>query len=476
MRRAAIYCRISDDRDGAGLGVARQEADCRERAARLGWTVAGLYIDNDLSAYSGRVRPEYRRMLDDLRSDVADAVIAWHSDRLHRSPRELEEFIDVCEGAGVAVETVKAGPVDLSTPAGRAVARTLGAWARYESEHKAERNRRKALELAQAGKISGGGPRPFGFERDRMTIREPEAEMIREWVRRVLAGEPVRSLARDLNSRGIRSSTGKQWSAQTLKRTLVSGRISGQRDHHPQSHTGNKRPLVGEIVADAVWPAIISKEDTARLRALLMDPGRRLTPATPRRCLLTGILRCGRCGAAMCGRPREDGRMRYVCNKLPGNNYCGKIYVLAQSADEYVTRMVKVALDSPEFVEAVRAKGGNKGDEAVLQQMSTNQRKLEELAEDYATDVITRKEWLRARELLEARLEAARKRLSTNSRAAALERLSGDSVDFGEVWDGLSLPLRRAVISALLDRIVVHPGVRGRNTFDPQRLQPIWRA
>ncbi|HEX2291290.1 MAG TPA: recombinase family protein, partial [Pseudonocardiaceae bacterium] len=77
MRRAAIYCRISDDRKGAGLGVARQEADCRERAARLGWTVAGLYIDNDLSAYSGRVRPEYRRMLDDLRSDVVDAVIAW---------------------------------------------------------------------------------------------------------------------------------------------------------------------------------------------------------------------------------------------------------------------------------------------------------------------------------------------------------------------------------------------------------------
>jgi hypothetical protein len=59
MRRAAIYCRISDDREGAGLGVARQEADCRERAERLGWVVAGLYVDNDLSAYSGRVRPEY---------------------------------------------------------------------------------------------------------------------------------------------------------------------------------------------------------------------------------------------------------------------------------------------------------------------------------------------------------------------------------------------------------------------------------
>lgn len=101
---------------------------------------------------------------------------------------------------------------------------------------------------------------------------------------------------------------------------------------------------------------------------------------------------------------------------------------------------------------------------------------LEELAEDYATDVITRKEWLRARGLLEVRLEAARKRLSTNRRTVALEGVCGDSVAFGEVRKGLSLPRRRAVISALLDRIIVHPGVPGRNTFDPKRLEPIWRA
>src|SRR3954447_24610749 len=178
MRRAAIYVRISNDREGAGLGVARQEADCRLRAETAGWSVVDVYCDNDLSAYSGKPRPEYRRMLRDLETGRVDVVLAWHSDRLHRSPKELEEFIDVCEGRGVAVETVKAGPVDLSTPAGRAVARTIGAWARYESEHKAERNRRKALELAQAGKLSGGGTRPYGFNDDRRTICQDEAEII----------------------------------------------------------------------------------------------------------------------------------------------------------------------------------------------------------------------------------------------------------------------------------------------------------
>ena len=152
-------------------------------------------------------------------------VVAWHTDRLHRSPRELEEFIDVCEARGVAVETVKAGPLDLSTPAGRAVARTLGAWARYESEHKAEPQRRKALELAQAGKLSDRGTRPYGYEEDRVTVRESEAAIIRESARRVLAGEPVRGVVRDLNYRGVVTTTGKPWRAMTLKRMLVSGRI-----------------------------------------------------------------------------------------------------------------------------------------------------------------------------------------------------------------------------------------------------------
>jgi DNA invertase Pin-like site-specific DNA recombinase len=54
VRRAAIYCRISLDRAGAGLGVAPQQEHCRELAKRLGWPVADVYFDNNVSAYSGK--------------------------------------------------------------------------------------------------------------------------------------------------------------------------------------------------------------------------------------------------------------------------------------------------------------------------------------------------------------------------------------------------------------------------------------
>ena len=138
-RSAAIYARISKDKVGAGLGAERQQADCRELAARLGWTVAEVFIDNDISAYSGKPRPAYRRMLDAIRSGRVDAVLAWHTDRLHRSPAELEDYITACESRSVPTHCVKAGPLDLTAPSGRLVARQLGAVARYEVEHMSER-------------------------------------------------------------------------------------------------------------------------------------------------------------------------------------------------------------------------------------------------------------------------------------------------------------------------------------------------
>src|SRR5262245_50374036 len=151
MTSAAIYCRISDDRDGRGLGVARQEADCRRLADEKGWQIVEVFTDNDTSAYSGKRRPGYERLVERVRAGEVKAVVAWHPDRLHRSPKELETFIDVVAAAKAKVVTVTAGAYDLATPSGRMTARVVGAVARHESEHKSERIRRKHRELAEHG-------------------------------------------------------------------------------------------------------------------------------------------------------------------------------------------------------------------------------------------------------------------------------------------------------------------------------------
>jgi DNA invertase Pin-like site-specific DNA recombinase len=88
---AAIYARISSDQDGTGLGVARQVKECRALAESRGWTVVEEFVDNDISAYSGKTRPQYQRMLTAMRDGRVTAVIVYHLDRLTRRPKELEE-------------------------------------------------------------------------------------------------------------------------------------------------------------------------------------------------------------------------------------------------------------------------------------------------------------------------------------------------------------------------------------------------
>ena len=222
MTRAAIYARISKDKVGAGLGVERQQADCRALAERLGWPVVEVFTDNDLSAYSGKRRPRYRAMLEAIRAGRVDAVIAWHNDRLHRSPTELEEYIVACEPRSVPTHCVKAGPLDLTTANGRMTARITGAVTRGEVEHMSERICAQKARATADGKWTGG-ERPFGYTRDGMALMPAEADAIRDGVRRVLAGESVSRSPRAGRRRCRRCGTGRDlpahcWDRRALRR------------------------------------------------------------------------------------------------------------------------------------------------------------------------------------------------------------------------------------------------------------------
>ena len=307
-----MYARISSDREGDNLAVSRQLADCEQLAGRRGWTMVERYVDSDISAYSGKRRPNYLRMLEDIEAGAVEAVVVYHADRLHRHPRELEDFIELCQRTETKLATVS-GDVDLSSHEGQLMARIQGAVARKESDDKSRRIRRKHEELATAGKVSGGGSRPYGYEADKRTVRPAEAETIRECVRRTLAGDSLRSICVDLNERAVTSPAGKRWTTQTLRRMLMSARISGQREHR------------GEIVAKAEWPAIITPGETqqaareARRSRPAHQPGIASLPADA-----PPALRALR--RRLVARPRDDGTRRYVCASGPGFGGCGKTY------------------------------------------------------------------------------------------------------------------------------------------------------
>jgi DNA invertase Pin-like site-specific DNA recombinase len=420
------------------------------------------FVDADVSAYSGKRRLQYERMLEDIEAGLIDAVVVYHADRLHRHPRELEDFIDLCQARKTDLATVT-GDIDLSTHDGQLIARIHGAVARKESDDKSRRIRRKHEELAAAGRVSGGGTRPFGYEADKRTLRPAEAEVIRECALRVLAGDSLRSLCIDLNDRGIATVTGTEWTSQTLRRILMSARISGRREH------------LGEVVAKAEWPAVISAQQSDRIRAKLADPDRR-TNRSARKYFLAGLLRCGHCQMKLYARPRDDGTRRYVCASGPGFGGCGRVTIVADPLEQFIAEAVLHRLESPRLPQAItRPRDDAKGAEWQAE-VERTQKQLDELAGLWADAKITRGEWLAGRAPIENRQTAAKKKLAALNRTSALVPLIADAKRVREQWNAMTLTRQQQIAAALLDRVVVGAGRRGFNRFDHSRLRPVWRV
>ncbi len=452
--RAAIYLRISDDRAGEGLGVARQRKDCEALIDRAGYELAGIYEDNDLGAYHGKPRPEWERLQADIGTGSVDVVVAWASDRLTRHPRELEDLVDLLDANGVRIQTVTSGDYDLATPEGRAYARIVGAIARQESERKSVRARRKALELAEAGKVGGGGYRPFGYETDRVTVRESEAVEIRWMLDRIIGGGSLQSVANELKDRGVRTTTGALWQNTTIRRLLISGRVAGLRDHR------------GEVIGPAVWDAIVDRESWDQGRAILLDPKRRTNNGRNRSYLLSGgLVRCGLCGEGLVARPASGRKPSYVCASSRTGKFkgCGKIRIMAEDVDQLVTSEILDAFDSPDFLEAISAESGI--DTAALSaKIGEEDAKLERLSIDYySKELIGAAEYRAARGAIEARLEELRADLVP-------ARISAPSGRLPAWWEGAAIGERRELLKLAAVDVRIGPAIKGRNFFDPDRV------
>jgi len=459
----AVYARISQDRSGQELGVKRQLADCRAEAERRGWTVAEEYVDDDLSAYSGKKRPAYERMLGDLAEGRRDAVIVWHMDRLHRRPAELEGFVDTCTRAGVRDVVTLSGDIDLAKGDGLLMARLLAAVAANESDSKRRRGARKALEIAQTGRPLMGGSRPFGFLDDRVTHHPAEAPVMRDLAARALAGETLISLTTWLQAEGIKTVGGNEWRTNTVRQFLTNPRTWGMRVHR------------GQVIGTGTWEPIITPEQGERLRRLLLDPARR-TNRSARRYLLTGMLRCGKCGNRLYSTPK-NGVRRYGCASGPDARGCGGVFIYAEMLEQFITEAVLYRLDSPDMHQVITGEGPDQEQTGTLAdaiQADTGQ--LDDLAATWADGQISKAEWLTARTRIEARLQANRHAFARLTHRDAVADYIGRGDELRSQWAGLNLSRQVAIVKAVLNQATILPAkTPGRHGLDPERVQPDWR-
>lgn len=419
---------MSEDREGGGLGVDRQREDCEQLAASLGLTVVHVFTDNDLSAYSGKPRPGYQRMLDDLRAGLYGTVLAWHTDRLHRRPTELEEYIDVCEPRQIQTRTVKAGSLDLSTATGRMIARQLGVQARYEVERMIERQRRAREQKVQRGEYCGG-PRPYGWEPDGVTPIVEEIAVIREVTDAILAGASIRALAADLNARELFTSTGASWDGSTLVRMLKRPRNAGILQHR------------GEEAGPSKWDAAIDEPTWRSLRGVLDDPSRIPSASNVRKHLGSGLYLCGVCGETLTSFSKGGGKpAKYKCRK---NGCILRDLVLL---DKWVQFYLLDRLGKPDAAEAFTGRDEDGVDvKAAQDELKAARENLDELAAAFGSGEIDMQEWRVARAGARVRKEQAEAVLATAVRVNPVVDLIGAD-DVEAKWRGMDLARQRAAI------------------------------
>ena len=454
--RAVIYCRISQDRTGAGLGIDRQREDCEALANRNGWDVVEVYVDNDISAYSGKKRPGYRQMLADLDEGTATVVIVWHTDRLTRSIVELEEYIDLSERRGIATHTVQAGTVDLATPSGRMTARILGAVARQESEHKGHRVARARQQRALAGEWAGG-IRPFGWgaptgevrqkvdrktgeevevpELDMMKAVPEEAEALRYWTDQILSGASIRSLVKWCADKGITTTRGNPVSHTVMRDMLLRPRNAGIAVYR------------GEEVGRGKWDPIVEETKYRAVAAILKDPSRTTTPGAAPKWLGSILYRCGRGECPHFVYVTQSGGRRFPSYRCQTGHGGGR---RAEIVDQYVEDVVVERLSRPDAHDLLEPAPDGVDVAALQTEAEEIRMRLRNLAGKYGAGEIGDMQFSVGSDTARAQLEGVTKQLA---RAATQDPLVGlvGAPDVRKAWKALELEQQRNVLRALVE-------------------------
>jgi DNA invertase Pin-like site-specific DNA recombinase len=460
--RAAIYVRISKDDEGDLLGVGRQETDCRRLCEQKGWEVVELFVDDDISAWSGRPRPAWLAMLKAISAGEVNAVAVYNLDRLHRRPKDLETFFETCDGAGVRDLACVTGDFNIATSDGKYFARTLGNVAAHASDRASERIKRKLDDVAAEGRPHGGH-RPFGYKVGGLALEEGEAALIREAAADVLKGAAVADIAREWNAAGATTpQSGGPWSVEVVRRLLARPRIAGLRVHR------------GEVVGPASWPAILDRATFEQLGAVLRTRGQQGRRGRPT--MLGGLIRCGRCGQKMThDLVNKHGGRSWRCHKRPGYANCGTVTCAAPPLEQLIIEAVMQRLDTPELARALAAENGS-ADKTAADELADAEARLDELTDMFSSGQIDRRALLRARASLERRQRAAQASLSRQRRATVLDAYAGRTGVLRESWDHLGLDKRRAILEAIVDHITIAPATRRGPFFDPERVDVTWKV
>ncbi len=359
-KRAVIYCRVStDDQEREGTSLQTQLEACRAYCREHGYQV----VEQWQEAFSGLTleRPKLREMQNVIRTQDIDVLVIFCLDRLSRDPTHGVILTQEFDRLGVALEAVTE-TMD-SSELGRLINYIRGFASKLEAEKIKERTTRGKLALLKDGKLpQGTGLGVYGYiwmpDEKRRAVYEAEAEVVRRVFNMVLAGKTAHQITVQLNADNIPSKGGTKWNSLTVKRLITNECYIGK-TYYGQRKRVSKTKWVAQprdhwIELPEVTPAIISEDTFKKAQdALAASQGRR--PVNPKAAyLLTGFIRCAKCGSPIGGTMLGKRYRYYKCRgTAPTYNrdkICSCGYIKAGELESQVWRLLVRMFTSPETI------------------------------------------------------------------------------------------------------------------------------
>ena len=378
---AVAYYRMSSDKQDASIGDQRNEVE--RYAIEHGYHIVREYVDEGISGDATERRTQFQAM-HKAACNGRDftAILVWDIDRFGRfDSMEAGYWVHPLRRAGVRLVSVADGVLEWDDFTGR-VMYSIKAEGKHQFLRDLSRNTmRSKLAAAQQGYWLGKVPFGYRLESDatasgkrkrcRLVLSDAAAvDTVRRIFALYLRGHSLRAIAIILNGEGA-PCCGKCWSSSTVQQVLINETYTGTYRWNVRQTGKYYSIAAGEVAerkrgrsSERDWivrqdnhPAIIDRTQFDQVQLALYQRRRQTTPhRNGGGFLLSGLCRCGKCGAAMVGRAdRNTNKPRYICKGNVESGKCDRNSVSQEALLDNIVAALQDKVLAPQNVERIKA-------------------------------------------------------------------------------------------------------------------------
>lgn len=465
----ALYVRVSTDEQAKeGSSIDSQINTLKQFCVYKNLQNSVLYIDDGYSAKDMR-RPRMKQLIKDIKADKVAAVLTIRIDRLSRNLLDMLQFVDMCEEHKTSFVCTSID-FDTSTPIGRMTLQILSSFAEFERAMTSARVKETMLDVAETqGRYLTTPPLGYRFDDDkRLVIVPEEAALVKRIASMYISGYGYRGIAKQFNNEGIVPRSGKSWYDSTVRGILTNetyiGTVIWNRRYSDKNGKVRWRDKSEWVINENCHEPILSQEEwdeiQKRIKRKVPKGGQRVVKYK-----LSGILRCGECGAPMISRnygnkgPHAK-RKIFVCSSYQKQGSCRFHYVFQDEVEKEVLDAIEEIASGNIDIPVERLEQSIVDRDADYeQQLAAINRKFQRQIQAYENGLIDDEDLRLAKERVENEksdlLAKQTEQVDTSEIKKSLEGITNEIVWF---WKDGELPVLNSLLRSAFDYIVVVGG------------------